>query len=110
MNYQEKLLKIFGNNYEYIISKHSDVINRLKEDNYIEEFITLYTSYNKSLDFLNSFYAAVRVIFYNHYSYEEKVINHRVTRIIPEDFKSMNFLVKRLPHCDNLLFLFRYSE
>ena len=95
MSYQEELLNIFGNNnYNYIINKHNDVITRLEEDNYIDEFIKLYKSYNENLDFLSSFYTAVRVIFVNHYKYQEKVVNHRVTRIVPKSFKSMNFIIK----------------
>ncbi|MBR3116911.1 MAG: hypothetical protein IKF36_03445 [Bacilli bacterium] len=95
MNYQDKLLNTFGdNNYNYIISKHNDVITKLSNDNHIDEFIKLYNSYSENLDFLNSFYAAVRVIFKNHYQYTEKVINNRITRVVPSYFSSMNFVIK----------------
>ena len=95
MSYQEKLLNIFGNNnYNYIINKHNDVIIRLNKDNYIDEFIKLYKSYNENLDFLSSFYASVRVILISHYKYDEKIVNHKVQRTAPDSFKSMNFLIK----------------
>ena len=95
MTQHDKLRETLGdNNYNYVISKHSDVIDKFIEDDCINLFIKLYKSYNENLDFLNSFYAAVRTIFYNRYKYDEVIEHHKVKRIVPSCFNSMNFTIK----------------
>lgn len=95
MSYHEKLLDAFGEiNYNYITSKHDDVITTFCSDNHIDEFIRLYNSYSENLDILSSFYAAVRVIFNNYYHYTEKMVNNKILRVVPSSFKSMNFVIK----------------
>ena len=95
MNDYMKIKNLLGDiNYNYIINKHNDVITKIVTDNHTDDFIRLMKNYS-NLNFFNALYSSVRVILLNYYKIKKERKYYGVNYIIPEEFKSMNFVIKR---------------